>query len=387
MFSSCSGSCDVNSKNINAGLLQETAGNLINIDRTAAANDPLRIKAIEIASAMNDRHLAAQLLITGIDGRRNLPLYMVNMLSEIPTGGVMLFRYNLDTDNESIKSLLSQTSMVINESSGIPPFVAVDHEGGTVNRFLSGVATLPDASLYWNIYLEEGFYPAIDKIKSDSFKAGSVIKDLGINMNFAPIAEHLTDDNRIFLSRRSYGPDIYFTSQAADAFMQGMHEAGVFCVIKHFPGSAGPDPHYSASVIYRDRQQLDILVSPFASLINNGARAVMAAHTLIPAIDNNNIASLSPYVMQNWLRGDLGFDGIIISDDFIMEAAGGLSSYQATVQSIIAGADMILVWPGYLRDTHNAILSALEDGTLSRQRLLDAAQNVIYEKLRFGLMK
>jgi beta-N-acetylhexosaminidase len=200
-------------------------------------------------------------------------------------------------------------------------------------------------------------------------------------MNFAPVAEHLVDDNRSFLHSRSYGPDPVFTAYASAAFVRGMEQNGVLCVIKHFPGSAGPDPHYSLSVLDVDRAALDILASPFAALINDGARAIMAAHTLVPVLDSE-IASLSSVVMQNWLRDELGFDGIIISDDFIMAAAGGLSPEEAAVRSVAAGADMILVWPAHLRRTHNAFISALENGQLSRERLIDAVERIIYEKLR-----
>jgi beta-N-acetylhexosaminidase len=116
----------------------------------------------------------------------------------------------------------------------------------------------------------------------------------------------------------------------------------------------------------------------------------MAAHTAVPAIDSE-IASLSPVVMGNWLREELGFKGLIISDDFTMEAARGasvprLTQEDAAVLSIAAGADMILVWPYDLRRTHRAIITALENGKLPRERLENAAHRVVYEKLRMGLL-
>jgi len=106
---------------------------------------------------------------------------------------------------------------------------------------------------------------------------------------------------------------------------------------------------------------------------------------LIPSIDSE-IASLSSVVMTNWLRGELGFSGIIISDDFTMAAAGKLKPEEAAVRSVAAGSDMILVWPAHLKKTHEAFTAALESGNLSRERLLEAAQQVIYEKLRMGLI-
>jgi beta-N-acetylhexosaminidase len=369
-----------------SGCLKKTEINKITVDEDPIIPvDPLRTHAGEIASSMDDRLLAAQILISGTDGRGFLPPHMTELFAEYPTGAVMLFKYNLDTDNDSIRTLLSQTSDFIAKQSGIPPFIAVDHEGGTVNRFLPGVASLPSAITYWDLALSQGSYQTLVKIEADSLRAGNEIHDLGINMNFAPIAELLNNDNRDFMARRSYGSSKFFTTEAASSFVRGMDQAGVLSVIKHFPGSAGFDPHYSVSVINGDKAALNSLVSPFASLINRGARAIMIAHTAVPALDNK-IASLSPVVMNEWLRGDLGFDGIIICDDFIMAAAGEAPSEEAAVLSIAAGSDMILVWPSDLRRTHRAFMTALEDGRLSRERLREAASRVIYEKMRMGLM-
>ena len=365
--------------------------------------DPFRARAVEIAASLDDRLLAAQILICGIDGKGQLPPHIKELLAEFPAGGVMLFRYNLDTDNDAIRALVGETVSLIRKGCDVPPFIAVDHEGGTVNRFMRGVATLPSASTYWELSLSQGKAQALEKIYADSLRAGQEINALGINLNFAPVAEHLNDNNRVFLESRSYGPDPLFTAEAAGAFVRGMEQAGVLCVIKHFPSSAGDDPHYSASAINADKAALDSLVYPFASLINTdgGARAVMAAHTLVPAVDSE-IASLSPAVMEDWLRGELGFDGIIISDDFSMAAAkiaaariaaargtdaGKQSPAEAAVRSIAAGADMVLVWPSDLRRTHGAFISALSGGQLSRERAREAASRVIYEKLRMELIR
>lgn len=347
--------------------------------------DQFRILAAEIASAMDDKQLVSQIIISGIDGNNTLPAHMIRLLTQVPAGGIMLFASNLNANNDTIRGLLIDVSRLVTEESGVPPFIAVDHEGGSVNRFLAGVASLPGASSYWHVYQQEGWDNTLEKIENDSYKAGSEIYSLGINMNFAPIAEYLVDENRVFLQYRSYGPDPFFTAHAAAAFVRGMDNAGVLSVVKHFPGSAGPDPHYYPSVFNLDLINLRFLVSPFVAVINRGVRAVMVAHTFVPQIDNV-IASLSPIVLQNWLRDELGFDGIIISDDFNMAAAGSLSPEQAAVNSLIAGTDMILVWQHQLLSTYRTIISALNDGRLPRERLIDAASRIIYEKLRMGLM-
>jgi beta-N-acetylhexosaminidase len=344
-------------------------------------------RATDIAASLDDRLLAAQVLISGIEGKGSLNSNIVSLLSEFPTGGIMLFKYNLDTDNDSIRALINQTSALVNSESGIPPFMAVDHEGGTVNRFRRGTADLPDASSYWELSLKQDKQTSFNKIENDSFRAGKELKELGINVNFAPVAEYLNDENRIFLSRRSYGPDPLFTANAAQAFIIGMERAGVFCVIKHFPGIAGNDPHYAASVINGDRAELDKLVLPFKTIIDNiiGGGAIMVSHTVVSALDGK-IASLSKIVMEDWLRGELGFSGLLIADDFSMAAAGKQSPEEAAVLSIAAGADMVLVWPKDLRRTHGAIMYALYDGRLSRERMRNIAYRIIIKKINMGLM-
>jgi beta-N-acetylhexosaminidase len=309
------------------------------------------------------------------------------LLNEWPAGGILLFRYNLDTDSEEIKSLVRECAALVGQTGrpGIPPFVAVDHEGGSVNRFLPGVAALPAAGTYWELARGAGREEALGLVEKDSLRAGAQIRGLGINMNLAPVAEYLRDDNRAFLDDRSYGPDSLFAGEAAAAFVRGMEKAGILCVVKHFPGSAGADPHRYPSVSAGGREALDEIAAPFAALIRDGARAVMVSHTLVPARDAADIASLSRAVMEDWLRNALGFRGIILSDDFSMAAAGS-GVLNPAVRSLAAGADMVLVWPSDIRRTCRAILSALDEGSLSRERLREAAERIIFEKIRLGII-
>ena len=355
--------------------------------------------AVRLAAALDDRQLAAQMIISGIDGRGQLTRDMRILLTECPAGGIILFRYNLDTDNDAIQNLITESSSLVAQgnvveddtqtTASIYPFVATDHEGRAVNRFRPGVADLPHAASYWEMAHSRGRESAIAQINTDSVNVGKAIGNLGLNLNFAPVAEYLNADNRDFLEDRSYGPDSGFTAKAAAAFIMGMEQTGILCVIKHFPGSAGADPHRFPSVLRGDKAALTELAYPFAALIQDGhARAIMVSHSAVPAWDSENIASLSPQIMDVWLRQELGFEGIIISDDFSMAAAGGDSLRPETqaVRSLAAGADMVLVWPPDLRRTHWAILAALDDGRLSRERLRDAASRIIFEKLRMGLI-
>jgi beta-N-acetylhexosaminidase len=203
-------------------------------------------------------------------------------------------------------------------------------------------------------------------------------------------AIRLNSENAAFLEDRSYGPDAAFVEAAAAAFVRGMSAAAVACVVKHFPGNSGADPHRAASVLSDDREALDKMVLPFAGLITKERPAgVMVSHVLVNAWDPGVNASRSRPVVSVWLRENLGFRGIVLGDDFSMGAisAAGLREEEAVIEALNAGVDMVMTWPRSLGRVHRAILRALRDGRLTRKRLEEAAARIIYEKIRYGLME
>jgi beta-N-acetylhexosaminidase len=204
-------------------------------------------------------------------------------------------------------------------------------------------------------------------------------------MNLAPVAEVLSEENRPFLADRSYGPDPGFVEQAAAAFIEGMEVEGVYCTLKHFPGNSGADPHRGTVLLARNRDELRAGIGPFAALIRRAAPpAVMVSHVVVPAWDGERNASFSPAVIRDWIRGELGFRGILAADDFSM-AAAGMNPQEAVVEALRAGIDMVMAWPPDLRPTYGAILAALNEGRLSRERLREAAAHILAEKIRYGV--
>jgi beta-N-acetylhexosaminidase len=325
--------------------------------------------------------------MTGVVGRTFLNDSMKEILSNVPAGGIMLFRYNLDVTKNEVEKFLEECVNYIEDISGIIPFIAADHEGGLVHRFGVGVERLPSALSYWNMAQRDGWETALQTLEETALRSAKEIRELGITMNFAPVVEILTEDNRSFLVTRSYGPDQEFVSNAASAFIRSMNAAGIVSVIKHFPGNTGDDPHYDASVLNAEGHELELMIEPFRVIIEeNQPPALMMSHVLVPAIDPDRIASLSP-LAKNILRDELGFKGIIISDDFSMEAAArefGIS--EAVVKALIAGSDMVMVWPNTVRAAHRAIIQALEEERLPRERLLEAVERILTEKIRFNLI-
>ncbi|MDR1277494.1 MAG: glycoside hydrolase family 3 protein [Treponema sp.] len=378
--------------------------------RYEAAN---RLKAARIAASLDDRLLAAQVICGGIDGSGPLGADMRAILEECPPGGILLFRYNLNAEKDHVRAFLAECTALVAAASGlphdpaavennaapetgeaaeavpIPPLIAVDHEGGAVFRFGPGVARLPAAGAYGELAREQGRETALALVEEDARRSAQEIRDLGITLNLAPLAEPLTPGNRAFLEDRSYGDDVVFVEAAAAAFIRGMAAGGIGCAVKHFPGTAGLDPHLAPSTLAGDRESLAVLTRPFANLIRAGmVSALMVSHSRVPARDGENIASLSAAVIGDWLRGELGFTGLVIADDFSMAAASaaGLSPEAAALRSLAAGADMVIVWPGNIRRTHRALLTALGNGSLPRERLREAAERIIGEKIRRGII-
>jgi beta-N-acetylhexosaminidase len=353
-----------------------------------ASRAPRLEQAAKIAASMDERFLASQVLITGLDGKSSLSPAMEVLLAEIPPGGIMLFKYNLDTGKNKVRSFLALSSNLISEASGLAPFIAVDHEGGLVHRFGPGVKKLPAAFSFWELAQKEGPEAVLEVLAREVSASALEIRDLGITMNFAPVAEVLNDDNLDFLETRSYGPDPAFTEDAASLFVRAMDAAGVACVVKHFPGNTG-DPHGGPALLEADRAALDGMTAPFAGIIR-GLRpaALMVSHVVVLAVDPERNASLSPLVMNGWIRGELGFSGLLITDDFSMAAvvSSGLGPEKAAVEALAAGADMVMTWPKNITSVHQAILSALKEGRLPRQRLREAVQRIIVEKIRYGLV-
>ena len=350
--------------------------------------DPMsmvREEAMQIALSMDDSILAAQCLMAGFDNKAYLTDLMKVLLMNIPAGGIILFKYNLADSREEIRSFLAELSDYIAAYAGVKPFLAVDHEGGMVNRFAPPIAQLPAPAFFWEMAQINGEGQALKAVEDLAALAGGELKYIGINMNLAPVAEVLNAENQAFLETRSYGPNPGFTQEAASAFIRGMESAGIVCAVKHFPGSGADDPHLNVSTFAGNRQALEILIQPFRHIFNRvHVPAVMVSHVMVPAMDAVNNASLSPVIVSSWLRHELGFSGIILADDFSMDAVAGrnISAEEAVVDALNAGVDMVMCWPSNMVSIHNAILAALREERLPRQRLLEAAANIIAEKLR-----
>ena len=339
-----------------------------------------REQAAVLAAAMDDSTLAAQCLLAGWDNRPYLTGAMAAYIGGIPAGGVMLFGQNLDASKDEIRSFINDIAAVITAVSGVPPFVAVDHEGGLVHRFGPGIMRLPAPSLFWEMAKEDES-SALRYLEELAAYSGMEMYELGFNLNLAPVAEILTPENSEFIGTRSFGPETAFTEKAASAFIRGMNSSGIACTLKHFPGSGSSDPHFESAVI---TQSIDQMILPFRGIIESiNPAAVMVSHAIVTAVDLGVNASLSYPVITGLLKDELGFRGIALADDFSMSAitGTGMSVEEAVVRAFNSGIDMVICWPPNMASIHSALLNALDEGLLSRERLIDAAERILTQKL------
>ncbi|MDR2468468.1 MAG: glycoside hydrolase family 3 protein [Spirochaetaceae bacterium] len=379
---------------IPAVFISEEPSNLIKVPHIDTL---LQAEALHIARTMTDIELAGQALMMGIDACGSVSSGEQERLMRLKPGAIMLFRKNLDAPEQEIRMMndtlmkSSAVNVTLPDAStmSLPPFIACDHEGGSVHRFRKGVASLPPAGFYGELAGREGVTKARETLLHDSELAARELSRLGITMNLAPVAEILTPDNKAFLKDRSYGSDAAWTTQAALDFMQGMESAGIACIIKHFPGNTNVDPHKSLPFIRLSDKALKDAVAPFYKMAETGIPAgIMIAHSIAAAWDPQRSASLSSIVIQEKLIGEGDLYGIILADDFSMGAVGGnLDTLRKTISALAAGVDMVMAWPANAHDIHKAILKALAAGTLSRDRLINAAEHIIYQKLRFRQLR
>lgn len=299
-------------------------------------------------------------------------------LQQYPVGGLIYFQQNI-VDEQQLKDMITDTQSY----SKYPLFIGVDEEGG---------------SLVARIANSDGFsvekFPNMRVIGdsqdySEAYRAGqtigSYLHELGFNMDFAPVADVLTNPSNTAIGARSFGPDPEVDAQMTANMVKGLQEQGVCAVLKHFPGHGGTDGDSHESAVANDRT-LDQLQSteflPFASGIHAGAGCVMAGHISLPSVTAEPLpATLSREIMTDLLRGSLGFNGIIITDSMQM---GAITNYytpeDAAVKSIAAGADIILM-PENFEQAYQGILNAVQDGTLTVERIDESVYRILHYKL------
>lgn len=341
-----------------------------------------KAEAERLRARMSLDEEAAQVLLVGVSGEGKASLASLALLQSLPVGGVLLFGFNLPPSPEALAPLAaSLQDAAAGRALDIPLIVALDHEGGAVFRFKGGGVTRlpPPAEVGAR---GPGYARALGRA------AGRELRALGVNMALAPVVELLDDRNIEFLGNRSYGRDPARVDAAAGAFIEGLQEGGAASVAKHFPGNAAADPHRGEAFIAADRAAYERDYLPrFAAAVKRGVAAVMASHAVLPAIDPERQATFSPILLNRELKGKLGFEGVVLTDDLYMKAvAKDGPPERGAVEALAAGADLLMLSSGGGAErVRDAIVRAVEAGALPRARLDDAVRRILELKLRFDM--
>lgn len=299
-----------------------------------------------------------------------------NILEANQFGGYVFFEKDFrNKTKDEVKKMINS----LQDVSKIPILTAVDEEGGSVVR-VSSNSNLASSKFKSpkELYDEGGF----DLIASDTKKKSELLSDLGLNLNLAPVVDVSTDPDD-YMYDRTIGENTEITSKYAKTVIDASKGGKVSYTLKHFPGYGNnSDTHDGASTDNRTLEDIkNNDIPPFKAGIEAGAEAVLVSHNTVTNIDSSNPASLSPSV-HNMLRNDLGFTGIIITDDLAMGATSSISNN--AVKAILAGNDLIIT-TNY-GESINSIKDAITDGTIGENLIDKLAFRVLAWKYYKGLM-
>ncbi|NBI91624.1 glycoside hydrolase family 3 protein [Lachnospiraceae bacterium] len=340
------------------------------IVETAIAPMPLEDRVAGLFIVMPEDITGVGTAITAGEGTQEA-------LNKYAVGGLVYFSQNIK-DKEQIKEMLSKTTMM----SKYPIFLAVDEEGGSVRRVGSSGIEVTEVGDMADIGASGDTMAAYNA----SAEISSYLYELGFNLDFAPVADVVADASSSAMGRRSFGADPGAVGDMVSAAVGGFQDTGISSCLKHFPGIGAATEDTHEGMVTLEKTLDDLRASefiPFRSGIDAGAHMVMVSHASIPGvIGDNTPCSLSEEVVTNWLRGELGYNGIIITDAMNMSAITEYySADQAAVMALKAGADMILM-PENFETAYEGVLAAVREGTISEERINESLKRIYRVKYR-----
>ena len=326
----------------------------------------------DIVNSMTTTEKVGQMVMIGIQGTEvsDDSLYM---LHQYHMGGVILFDRNMESAKQT-KSLISSLQEQAGEK--VPLFIGVDEEGGSVVR---GKAFITPPKSQQAI----GQTGKVPRAEESARETGEQLRKLGFNVNFAPVAD-------VGNYERSFSPDAQQATKFVEAATQGYEEAHMMYALKHFPGigRGTVDSHDDISSINASKDELlEKDVVPFKSIIEERQPEdyfILVSHLKCPALDAQNPASLSKAIQTDFLRGELGYHGLIITDDVEMGALAKHYSFRELgVRAVEAGSDIVLVCHEYPHETdvYLGLLDAVNDGTIPMERINESVRRIVKAKL------
>ncbi len=299
-------------------------------------------------------------------------------LEKYPVGGFIYDKSNM-VSKEQVTEMLTTTQTYMK----IPLLLTCDEEGGRVNRLMSSVGTTWIGAMM--DYQDEG----PEKAAENARVIASDMVSCGFNMDLAPVADVWSNPRNTVIGDRAYSDDFTQAAALVAAAVDGFHEGGVVCTLKHFPGhgDTSADSHKGAAYVTKTLAEIrEQELLPFQAGIDAGADAVMIGHLIVSDIEDNTPALFSYKIVTQLLREEMGFDGVVITDSLRMQA---ITDYygngQAAVLAVQAGVDMLLC-PTNLEEAANALLDAVQTGEISEERLDESVLRILRLKEKMGIL-
>lgn len=302
-------------------------------------------------------------------------------INKTPVGGFVYFSDNLQSEQQ-VQDMLRNVQKYSEDRIGLPAFLSVDEEGGTVARVAStGRFDVTDVGDMAKI----GASGDVQQARQAGETIGSYLSELGFNLDFAPDADVLTNPDNTVVKKRSFGSDPRVVSDMSLAVAQGLAQHQVYSVYKHFPGHGATAGDTHQGYAYTDKTLDELKQSeliPFENAIQNNAAFIMAAHISAPRVTGDDTpASLSKTMITDILRRQMGYDGIVVTDAMNMGAVTEqYTSAQAAVKALQAGADLVLM-PEDFQEAYQGVLDAVKDGTLNEQRINESVTRIVKVKV------
>lgn len=322
----------------------------------------------------------AQMFITGFTGNFTFNKHF-NELLQNGLGGVIFFTHNIDSEKQFKELILN-----ISKKASIPLFLSIDQEGGRVER----TEKIHKGKKY--LSAKDAYSMGLSFLQDQTKEIAIELKSYGINMNFAPVLDVNTNDENPIIGERAFSNKADEVIAAEKVVIKEYEKYKIIAVGKHFPGhgATSADSHKELPLI--DLHITDLMenhIRPFEEAIKMGIPAIMVAHVLYPALEDEMLpASISKQIIQDLLIDGLGYDGLIITDDMEMNGIKGLSRIDACTKAINAGVNVFIY-----RDTTKEIFNlisdiekAVADGIISEEKINTSVKKILKLKQQYGII-
>ncbi|WP_156520748.1 glycoside hydrolase family 3 protein [Oceanobacillus sp. Castelsardo] len=360
----------------------ETADGQADTKESASPSSPLPEKMNDkqidnLIKKMSLEEKIGQMMVVGFQST-DVDSHIKKMIETYHVGGIILYDRNM-TNPKQVKTLNQDLQTLARDSSnGIPLIISVDQEGGDIVRMPDHVSNIPSQK-------ELGKKGNEDEVYSVAKQNAKELSSMGFNVNYAPVLDLSSTDSR------SFGEDPEQAYQFGKQVITGFADSSVVGALKHFPGHgrSDVDPHFDSSSVDAEKGDLENTdIYPFKKMIEEVDQSnyfVMVTHFIYPAYDKKLPASVSPTIIRDLLREELGFDGIVVTDDLEMGAVAKLYSYEELgYKAVNAGADLLLVCHTLesQEKVYNGILQAVQNGKLTEEQIDQSVKRIL--KHKFG---